>query len=876
MEVTPSARSRSYAFKSMDIDVDAKLAAYFASKGLPGRFGESVRFEGVRNRLGRILECSVVVGDVSVHIDTHVAAATLLEHRDFMALDERATAWRANTPGAVGRASFVATLEAASEPVPSPEVIPRPAERRAATDPRPLPTRSVPRFGVLDPGSDADRLRSALKDNHLMMYEKAFANAGIDTIEYLVEHSTGQLQESLARPHVFKKSFVFSLMERQSLIRLGLFDDLPLPAFPGARTSATVDGMSDTGVAEAGVVAKAMDAAFVAGAAEAEARKAEAAAEARLKRASEAEAAAEARKAKHVSDAMRAVAEAAGSSAPVGLVEVGAAYERAMAEAAGRPAEDGPVGLPPVPPLSPPVSPPSVPGVAGRAPSGHADLFDGLKMAATVFRGVPIDDLDTETVDKMCKSVRKAVDPAADPAADASSSLAEAIDVLDTYLTVGASRKLWSLSDLAPAGSPSMRSSKRHLLSVCVSASTGGALPTSEVEPKASESMSSASLGLMAGALLDAGKGTMSASDLKIADELTASAARLNEVCADPKSRANLMALEKVMLSSESAEKKIEEWHRVVENDAKARPLLYSTFVRPPQGAQAMSNPHALEVVRCQRTVANAFRTACEDVLAAVLPHDADANMLVTCVFNGELSGEKFSLKAISEAKSKGATALLGSAAPSTSPAGKGRDNELVITLAQSMNSLSFAIQLIHRHDTTAPMALATVMSSVYTGLKRNGTAVAVERILDPLFRSYQKAWKLFQSSQATEFPVFQVIWDKEKVKAQICTYLMASVMPSLVGSPAGEPGEPSPPGQGKRAQEKAKKEAEAEKVKLAKLTKDLAEAKKELKAMSDADDDDAEPSKAAEKRARQKATREKKDAELAAFKAKEAKESKP
>ena len=96
--------------------------------------------------------------------------------------------------------------------VPDEPVVPEPrVPRRAATEPRP---RSATGFPEPEPSGEAIdhavRLMEALKSARLATYAKAFSNAGIDSLEYLMEHSIGQLQESFTRPHVgLKKSFVF-------------------------------------------------------------------------------------------------------------------------------------------------------------------------------------------------------------------------------------------------------------------------------------------------------------------------------------------------------------------------------------------------------------------------------------------------------------------------------------------------------------------------------------------------------------------------------------------------------------------------------------------------------------------------------------------
>ena len=171
---------------------------------LPGAVGENVRFEGMRNRLGRILEARIVIEDADVDIDSAVAAAVAVGEprvHSFMALDERATVWRASTPrfGVVGRgltASWIEASESDRTARPPPAAMPRPAAWRPATDPRPRPTLAVPFSDLIE--TDAERLSDALKANRLATYAKAFENAGIDSIAYLVEHSVGQLQESLS------------------------------------------------------------------------------------------------------------------------------------------------------------------------------------------------------------------------------------------------------------------------------------------------------------------------------------------------------------------------------------------------------------------------------------------------------------------------------------------------------------------------------------------------------------------------------------------------------------------------------------------------------------------------------------------------------
>ena len=91
MEAPPSTRRAYYDFSSMDILIDDTRVDYFASLGLHMALGDNVRFEGQRNRLGRILASRVQVDDVAYDIEPGLLAKVLREKPEFMAIDASVT-----------------------------------------------------------------------------------------------------------------------------------------------------------------------------------------------------------------------------------------------------------------------------------------------------------------------------------------------------------------------------------------------------------------------------------------------------------------------------------------------------------------------------------------------------------------------------------------------------------------------------------------------------------------------------------------------------------------------------------------------------------------------------------------------------------------
>ena len=847
MEAPPSTRRAYYDFSSMDILIDDTRVDYFASLGLHMALGVNVRFEGQRNRLGRILAARVRIDDVAHDMEPGLLAKILRERPEFMAIDERDTEWIASPGGVVRSGSAFGSMRPDAS-VPDEPVVPEPrVPRRAATEPRPRPATRIPEPEPSGEAIDhAVLLMEALKSARLATYAKAFSNAGIDSLEYLKEHSIGQLQESFTRPHVgLKKSFVFSAMERKGLVAIGLIDDLSPPLL--------------------GSELLPFEARLEIERSETAARAAEAAAAAleettRVRTAADAEAIRRTAAAKAAAD----VTVSASRGGLAGLVEAGAAWEAAMAV--------------PDTPIARGASGHSAP--ARPLPGVSADTWDlaDLPLCGSLFSGVSPSDITVEMVNAINKALTACLKSGSDSPKEVysgSTDLDEAIDFLEAFLQVGVTQKRWTISELTPNGAPSVRLSKRHMVTLALTKAIAPPSTMVSVPPTGDtpgSDVANPTMMAMAGAILDASKGSMSEKDLKIADELGTSEARLNAVCADPSTRAKLAQLETVIQSTATADEKIQAWDKLVLADSKAKELLFSIYVRAPSGTSSLSNPHAHDVFRMFRVCQNGFKAAAARKLELVMPHDADPELLVECTFKGELgvTNDKFNLKAIIEPKAKGNTALLGSGSQGTTSTAKVTEENLVILMGKAMNVLSYAIRLIHCGDATSAEAITSVMASIYLGLERNGVANAVERILSPLFRSVEKSWKLFQASKAVAFPDLEKLWNEEKVKPHVALYLTISALPSLdigVSSTSAGAAKVEPKEKISKADKEAKtaenKAKQAKATELAKTKKDLATANAKLLEMSDADDEgDGQPvSSAAKKRAKAKDAIAKKDA---------------
>jgi hypothetical protein len=171
-------------------------------------------------------------------------------------------------------------------------------------------------------------------------------------------------------------------------------------------------------------------------------------------------------------------------------------------------------------------------------------------------------------------------------------------------------------------------------------------------------------------------------------------------------------------------------------------------------------------------------------------------------------------------------------------------------------------------------MTMSVVLAEVLKGITRNSVANAVERVLAPLFREYERAWNRFQKSERTALPTLSTVWECEKAKPHVATYLALSAMPALVSAASGTiapkpPGTTAEPGAAATAAATLK----AKNKEIGELKKALADVKREV---AGGKDDESGKSSQAKKRERQKKEREEKETEIADLKAKLAAAAQP
>lgn len=292
-------------------------------------------------------------------------------------------------------------------------------------------------------------------------------------------------------------------------------------------------------------------------------------------------------------------------------------------------------------------------------------------------------------------------------------------------------------------------------------------------------------------ALLDAAAPPTSQADIKIAEELAASRVRREAHVGDATSMAALAALEEVLVSDATSSTKLRAYAKTLNASETVAHLLYAAHVREPkQGALSMPNALATrhEVERMRSVRAGVFAAA-RDRLVHMLPENADADVLIAAIFHGELAakeGAKFTLRSLANPKQPPSWTGLASEANDSADSSKGQVSAL-IALQSVMRPIIFAFTVLHPLDFMAHDTFAIVMAEVSKGLKRNGVASAVDRVLSPLFREYELAWTQFQKSARVAMPTLDVVWAKVRIMPSVAGYLAQSAMPPPAAAPATE-----------------------------------------------------------------------------------------
>ena len=404
----------------------------------------------------------------------------------------------------------------------------------------------------------------------------------------------------------------------------------------------------------------------------------------------------------------------------------------------------------------------------------RASLLTGAEYAGALLGGVPIAEITLPAVAKLVRLIHSRLST---PIMEEPGEIEEAIDMLDVGLAQGVKTGLWKLSQLQ-AAIPTMRAATRVTLELASTMATPQ--PTTAPLPAFSEAQALASSILEAQA-----NGRLSNKDQELAEEISATKARLDAVADDSEALDRLDALKKFFESSASEADKMRFYGEIVSRDLKVEKLLKSAYLRDPTG---VARPQVLQGVKGYRAVKMGMLAAARTLLRDSLPANASSDKFIEAAYWGRLGatkdGSAFNVDALANPDKP--KPWLGVAAEKNEKA-KSKEAQLV-TLLTALPPISLALHLLHPTDATIPLTMAAVSCEMSKGLKVASVSVAVEGVLAPLLRSYEEAWDQFQKSPSAPLPSFGEIWEAEKKRSTFTRFMAATAALAHAPSPAAAP----------------------------------------------------------------------------------------
>ena len=285
----------------------------------------------------------------------------------------------------------------------------------------------------------------------------------------------------------------------------------------------------------------------------------------------------------------------------------------------------------------------------------------------------------------------------------------------------------------------------------------------------------------------------LSAADQKIPEEIEASRARFEAVAKSPTARACLQKLATPPEAGKEPYESLIDFADTLGESADVAALLYSAHVKTPTGAALVAlGDDGKRTVKWWREARANLGTMAEEEGRDMLPDNAEVRVLVDALLSGEVGpkeGRKFSLDEL--ANPKPSKSWLGlEKAKGAKAADSARDS--VVHMLTVMPAFKHLFAQLHPLDVSVYSTLSRVESLVSKGLKRHGVEAAVDSVLSPLLREYEKEWTRFQKSEKVPPPVLASVWAKVKLLPAVQGYLAQAAVPqsSLAAAPpAAAPG---------------------------------------------------------------------------------------
>ena len=399
-----------------------------------------------------------------------------------------------------------------------------------------------------------------------------------------------------------------------------------------------------------------------------------------------------------------------------------------------------------------------------------SDLFKDAPQAFELLGRVPDSEMLESKLMAMTNSLASVLGLIDSMQVDSTADLGDLVDTLDILLTQAVETGTLSKIGVRPDG-VGMRAVTKHMSVMKLALSSGQKDTTDKSDSGAgvgtTESLSDSMLAKLVA--VSSGNQRLTDKEEKVAEELAASAARLEKLSHDKEAMTILATLAKVAESDVGDEKVMSSYAAAMNANVRVAELLKSSQVKTPRGDEVLTNHHSSECVTLVRAARNGVVRAAKAMMRRLLTSGADVAALVEAAWSGDL---RSSTGVDVAALGKPSSAKTWLDVPVCTVAGAAQKSHMLTTLLIAQPAIAQIMTMLQPCDKSIPMVLAEAFSSMAKGVRSTTVADAVNCILVPLMRAYHEAWILFQKSSSMPMPNMLTVWTKEKVEPATASFL--------------------------------------------------------------------------------------------------------
>ena len=398
-----------------------------------------------------------------------------------------------------------------------------------------------------------------------------------------------------------------------------------------------------------------------------------------------------------------------------------------------------------------------------------SDLFTDAPRAQELLGRVPDSEMQESKLMAMTNSLASVLGLSS-MQVDSTADLGDLIDALDILLTQAVETGTLTKIGIRPDGT-GMRAVTKHMSMMKLALSSGQATTNDKVESGASVGSTDSLTDSMLAKLVAVSSGSQRLTDKeeKVAEELAASAARLEKLSNDKEAMMVLATLAKVAESDVGDEMVMSSYAAAMNANVRVAELLKSSQVKTPRGDEVLTNHHSSECVTLIRAARNGVVRAAKALMRRLLTSGADVAALVEAAWSGDFRSSS-GVDVAALGKPSAAKTWLD--VPVCTVAGAAQKSHMLTTLLIAQPAIAQIMTMLQPCDKSIPMVLAEAFSSMAKGVRSTSVADAVDCILVPLMRAYHEAWVLFQKSSSMPMPNMLTVWTKEKMEPATVSFL--------------------------------------------------------------------------------------------------------